>query len=474
VAVASVLAALASTSSAAYTVVLVGLMVAFGFAFTQVGGRGAIRALVAAVIVVSALRGALLGITNAINLPDGLTMVNAIQPAIIAGCALAVLLERRGRFPRDTRPLLAGWVMIAVVAVLDLATQTVGYHVYAIGLAQYLTYPTLAILAWLAMERGDTERLVRLLVVVGAIVGFSVLVEAVGLIKFVEAAAPNGDLLTGNRYGGATGSYLHASIFLGTTAVLTMGLVLEGWRRRDGVIAAAVLALVVGAMALTLSRGGFVITGVGGLALLAGASGRDRRRLVGAGLAVLSVAAVLGVVGGVSPGRIGSRLGSGFNPTGDPGNHLRFERMKNSLNHFKDLPATQKGLGEGLAATGNARTVAAQPANPTESYPLKLLLEVGLVGFLIIGGYLVWALIRFARASICGPSRLARSAAAAGLGLSVYGGLYPTLEVQLLAMTWWILLAACLAANRFRQSPTEAPPADSRESERQRVPSVVG
>ena len=103
-------------------------------------------------IILSTLRGALLGLSNQINLPDGLTAVNAIQPALIAGCAAAVLLERRLRFPRDTRPLLVAWVLIAAVAILDFGTQTVGFHLYAIGLAQYLTYPTMAVLPWLVLD----------------------------------------------------------------------------------------------------------------------------------------------------------------------------------------------------------------------------------------------------------------------------------------------------------------------------------
>jgi hypothetical protein len=324
------------------------------------------------------------------------------------------------------------------------------------------------------MERGDPERLVRLFILLGAVVALSLFVEAAGLIKFVEAAAPNGDLATGNRYGGATGSYLHASIFLGTAAVLAMGLVLDRWRQRDGLVAAGILAMIVAAMALTLSRGGFAIAGIGAVALLVGGSRSDRRRLLGAGAAVLCLAVVLGAAGGVTPAKLGSRLSSGFSATGDPGNVDRFGSMRQAVDHFKGLPVAQKGLGEGLAATGNARTVASLPAIPTESYPLKLLLEVGVVGTLIIGAYLVWAAICFARTSIRGPTRLVRSAGAAGLGLSLYGAVYPTLEVQLLAMFWWLLLVACLAANRFRRSPAETRPADSPESEPQRIPSVVG
>jgi hypothetical protein len=452
----AVVVAIASASTAAYNVLLVGLMFSCVFAFAWAGGRTALRALVGAVIVISALRGALLGLSNSINLADGLTIVNAIQPAIVAGCALAVLVERRGRFPRDSRPLLIGWTLIACVAVLDLATQTVGYHVYGIGLAQYLTYPTLAILAWLAMERGDIDRLVRLFILLGAVVAVSVFVEAAGLIRFVEAAAPNGDPGVGNRYGGATGSYLHASIFLGTAAILAMGVMLQGWRRREGMVAAGVLAMMVGAMALTLSRGGFAIAAIGGLMLLVAGSGSERRRLVTAAVAVLSVAVILAGLGGVTPGKLGSRLHAGLSASGDAGNRQRINRWRAAVHRFEDLPAAQKGFGEGLAATGNARVVASLKPVATESYPLKLLLEVGVIGTLVIGAYLTWAVIRFGATSIRGPTWSVRSLAAGGLALSLYGLVYPVLEVQLLAMMWWLLLVACLAVAR---RPThEAPP----------------
>src|SRR5215210_1965254 len=87
--------------------------------------------------------------------------------------------------------------------------------------------------------------------------------------------------------------------------------------------------------------------------------------------------------------------------------------MERSFDHYKGLPATQKALGEGLSATGNARVVADLQPIPTESYPLKLLIEVGLIGTLLIGGYLVWGATRFAARSIRGPTVLVRSAGAA-------------------------------------------------------------
>jgi hypothetical protein len=33
---------------------------------------------------------------------------------------------------------------------------------------------------------------------------------------------------------------------------------------------------------------------------------------------------------------------------------------------------------------------------------------------------------------------------AAGLGLSLYNVIYPALETQILALTWWLLAAVCI------------------------------
>ena len=71
--------------------------------------------------------------------------------------------------------------------------------------------------------------------------------------------------------------------------------------------------------------------------------------------------------------------------------------MKKALNEYKALPAKQKALGKGLASTGNAGKLTSAEPDPTESYPLKLLVETGALGLLVIGGVLVWALLRFGR-----------------------------------------------------------------------------
>ena len=99
---------------------------------------------------------------------------------------------------------------------LDFATQTVGLKLYGIGLAQYLVYPTFALVAWPLLETGDKQRLVWALAGLGMVVAISIFLEVAG-VYFTEAVQDP------HRFGGVTGSYLHSAIFLGTTMVLALG-----------------------------------------------------------------------------------------------------------------------------------------------------------------------------------------------------------------------------------------------------------
>ena len=122
--------------------------------------------------------------------------------------------------------------------------------------------------------------------------------------------------------------------------------------------------------------------------------------------------------------------------------------MKKALNEYKALPAKEKALGKGLASTGNAGKLTSAEPDPTESYPLKLLVETGALGLLVIGGVLVWALIRFGRTALGGRRPDERASGRPGIGLSAESLIYPTLEVQLLSLTWWLILVICLEAPR--------------------------
>ncbi len=201
------------------------------------GGRRGLRALVVLAVVLSPLRGGLLAIANDISfVSDPDLTVNALVPALIAATAIGCLVLKRPRLDDFPPILLVGWVLIAVAVVLSFLASVVSLKLYGIGLAQYLVYPTLALAVWLLIESGDSRRLSRLMIVMGAVVAATVLLQAAGVEGFIQAASAEVDGLAANRYAGITGSYLHTSAFLGIAAVLAMGefATLGGWKQRLG------------------------------------------------------------------------------------------------------------------------------------------------------------------------------------------------------------------------------------------------
>jgi hypothetical protein len=207
-----------------------------------------------------------------------------------------------------------------------------------------------------------------------------------------------------------------------------------------------VVGVMVGGMGLTYSRGGFGIAILGALVLVVVFRGRDRYRLVAVVLAATALGFGLTSVAGPSAGKLASRTTSGTSVEGDPGNAKRIAAMKKAVNEYRALPAKEKAFGKGLASTGNAGKLTSAEPDPTESYPLKLLVETGAIGLLAIGAILIWAVVAFARTSWTSRDRVLVGVGAAGIGLSAESLIYPTLEVQLLSLTWWLLLVLCLRA----------------------------
>jgi O-Antigen ligase len=445
------LVALSSAASpGAYTFLLIALLFALGLLYACQGGSRAIRILLIAVIAVAPLRGALLALADAIDLPNAYLIFNAIQPSLIAACAAAVLLAHRSML-RDEPPLLvASWAAIAVVAVLDFATQTVGLKLYAIGLAQYLVYPTFALLAWPLLEARDREWLVWGFVALGVLVAVSIFLEVEG-VYFTEAVR------SPERFGGATGSYLHSAIFLGTTAVLAFGALFARWSRFNALLTVAAVGVMLAGIGLTFSRGGFGIAAVGVLVLFVVLAGRNRLRLVGVAIAATAVGLALSSALGPSPDQLASRTSAGASVQGDPGNAKRFAAMRRALDQYRALPVAEKAVGKGLASTGNAGKLTSQEPDATESYPLKLLVETGALGVLLIGSVLIWAVLRFAWTSWFAVDPLLKGVGAAGIGLAAESLIYPTLEVQLISLTWWLLVVLCLTPparmTRIRAKP---------------------
>jgi hypothetical protein len=438
------LVALSSAGSpGAYTFLFIAFLFALAFVYALGGAPRAIRTLLIAVIAVAPLRGALLALADAIDLPNAFLTSNAIQPSLIAACAAAVLVAHRSML-RDEPPLLVvGWVAIAVVAVLDFATQTVGLKLYAIGVAQYLVYPTFALLAWPLLGTRDREWLVWALVALGLLVAVSIFLQVAG-VYFIEAGnSPN------RPFGGATGSVLHSAIFLGITAVLALGALFARWSRSNALLTIGAVGVMIGGIGLTFSRGGFAIAAIGALILFVVLAGRNRLRLVGVTIAATALGLALSSAVGPTLGQLASRTSLGASLGGD--NAARIAQMRKAINEFRALPVTEKALGKGLASTGNAGKLTSQKPYVTESYPLKLLVETGAVGVLLIGAVLIWAVLRFARTAWGAADPLLKGVGAAGIGLFAESLIYPALEVQLLSLTWWLLLVLCLTAPQGRR-----------------------
>lgn len=432
-------------------------------------GRMALRALVVVAVALAFLRGGLLALADDVGLSNSGLAVNALVPALVAALAIGVVARVRPALRELPKPLLIGWALIASVAILNFATQAVGLKLYAVGLAQYLVYPTFVIAIWPLLTPGDAKRLSRFMILMGSVVAVTVLVQATGVESFIQSASAEVDGLAANRYAGITGSYLHTSALLGVVSVLLMGELLSFRNRRDMAMGIFLLAVILSGQILTFSRSGVVIAGIGAVALLTLVAGGRRLAFAAMLAPAVAIALIVGSVGGVSPDAAGARVGSGFNPSGDEGNSLRAEAFNAGLDRYGDASFSQKMLGEGLAATGNARKLVSGDVIAVESYYLKLLLEVGVVGLLAIGSFLVWAGLRFAKTLWRRRSPWPASVAVAGLGLSLYNAIYPALETQVLALAWWLLLVLCLHFEAELRHEVEAGrrPASASEPEKQ-------
>jgi O-Antigen ligase len=372
--------------------------------------------------------------------------------------AIGVIVHVRPALAHFPRPLLVGWGLIAAIAAVNVLVQTVGLKLYGIGIAQYLVYPTLALAASQLLVPGDLRRLTRLLIATGTLVAVTVLVQASGIESFIQAASGEVEGLAANRYAGITGSFLHTSALLGVVSVLLMGELLRLRDLRSKAIGSALLALIFSGEILTFSRSGIVIAGIGAISLFVLVAQGRRIDFAGMLVPAVIVALVVGSIGGVNPSAAGARVSSGFNPSGDQGNELRAEAFDEALSHYRHSSIAHKAFGEGLAKTGNAANLVSGNVVTVESYYLKLLLETGVVGVLVIGGFLVWAGFYYARMLWRRREPWPAAAAAAGLGLSLYNIIYPALETQILSLAWWLLLMLCVRYEA--ELSIGAPPSD--------------
>ena len=413
---------------------------AMGLAFALRGERE-VRLLLAAVVLITPFRGAVLASLEAIGAPGATLIVNAIQPALVLSAALGVLALGRTRVRPMPAILAAGVMVIAAVCAVNVLTQTVGLTVFAIGAAQYLTYPVFALALWQVLGPDGGRLAARALIWLGLAVSLTVAIEAVGLVSFEQSLSGEG--LETARYGGATGSFLHASIFIGTTIPILAGWLL-GQHSRAGALAGALgLSVLIGGLALTFGRAGIGIAAIGVLLLFLASPWRTRFRMLAVGVVALAIALPISWAAGRAPDKLFDRVVAVVDPD-DSGNRARIRGQKAAFNNWRDSSLAEHVLGDGLASTGNARRLASLGSQSPESFMLKLLVETGIVGLLTIGAILIWTAILFLRVCFSAAPPLVKGVGAAGFGLFVDGFFYQTLEVQLIAMTWWLLLVIAL------------------------------
>jgi O-antigen ligase len=303
-----------------------------------------------------------------------------------------------------------------------------------------------AVVLWQALGPDEGRRLAVLLIWLSIGVAISVALQAAGLVSFSESVSGEG--LSTPRYGGATGSFIHASIFLGTAIPILAGWLLAQ-RSRAGVVRGAIgLAVLLGGLALTFGRAGVGIAAIGLVLLFLASPWRTRLQILAVAAAALAIAIPASWAAGRSPSGLADRLAGVVDPD-DPGNEARIRGQEHALNTFRDAPPSEKVLGNGLASTGNARKLASLGSASTESFVLKLLVETGLVGLIAIGAVLIWTAAVFLRLCFSSVPPLAKGVGAAGFGLFVDGFLFQTLEVQLIAMTWWLMLVIALRERRL-------------------------
>ena len=295
-----------TASTGVYTFVFIALTFAVAFVYALQGGPRAIRILLIAVIAIAPLRGAILALADAIDLPNAYLPFNAIQPSLIAG------LRRRGA---PGPPLAASGpaaasarVWLAIAARLrarlrhpDRRAEALRDRARPVPRLPDLRPARLAAPRAAGSRSGWSGRSSAL----GVLVAVSIFLEVGG--RLLRRGGPDPRRLGGvNRQLPALGDLPRHD-----RRCSRSGALFARWSPRNALLAVAAVGVMVGGMGLTYSRGGFGIAIVGALVLLVVLRGRDRLRLVGVAIAATAIglALELGDRPERGPARLANQLG---------------------------------------------------------------------------------------------------------------------------------------------------------------------
>ena len=420
---------------------------------------------VAGVVVVVALavlfhrRPAALPVAAVATLPfrvpiaTGGSTANLLVPLylVVAGGALAYLVPRLGGEPvddglADVSPGVLDWLLGLSVALYGIQAAYSSDFGRALENVVFFYVP-FALLFALLRRVVWTPTLLR--ACLGVLVCLALVLAGIGFVEYATRHVfLNPKVIASNQledYFRVNSLFFDPNIygrFLAIVMILVTGWLLWAARRRDVIVAAAILAVLWAALVLTFSQSSFTALLVG-LAVLGGLRWNPRRALVLAVAAVVVAAAFVAV----SPSTVRLQLGS--SKSANQATSGRYALVKGGASLFKDHPIAGYGSGSFPREYRRKEKVSAQRAtSASHTIPITVAAEQGVIGLALYVALLAAAfgrLFRRARSSVARAS-----VAAAFAALVVHTLMYAAFLED--PLTWTLLgVAVALAA----QAPPE-------------------
>jgi hypothetical protein len=314
---------------------------------------------------------------------------------VLAGLArAAVKLPHVPLDRRATRVLVLSAVLAALVFGQLIQARLLGRFSSGVGAEGrvLLGLSTTLIALPIVTDRAGRMRLLRGLAVFGVLLGLWGIAQFALQLRFdVPANMGGGSTETFNTAGRVVGMYAFPVAALVALSVLTSGAV----RRADVRLAlAGIIALNLGAMALTFERTFFVAFGAGLLILMLRARGRQRIRVAAwaPGL-FLATALALAALAPAAFDATSQRLTSVKNYKTDPSVVYRQYESRLVTNRIKAHPLTGSGLGADILIGRPGTNQPIKPRRYAENGYLWLVWKLGVLGAVVLIALLAAAIM---------------------------------------------------------------------------------
>jgi O-antigen ligase len=349
----------------------------------------------------------------------------------------------------DVQLVAAYAIYIILISLVHFAESPI---LTVIGLGVYLSYTLLFILALIFLGIADIERIAKILVFyiypvvsVGAILSIFSSNPLVASSEIAYLGTSEQTAFDALRATSFTGSSLHLGLYNAMLLPLALGyLTLKEQKGRLTTLwLIFVFSLGIISLLLSFSRGAWVQTFIS-LAVVAVFARRKITvgtwGLIGLGILMLTMVPAVRE----NTGLWMQRMQSITDWTSSAGNISRITIWTSSIDKFTE----SYFMGFGPSSTGNApvRFGLASIATVTESSYIKLLLELGIIGFvLFVGLYYRFTALAFRLIKLVDfPSIkwLSASIAAVLIGLAAEMAIYQSIETQIVQGFLWFYLAA--------------------------------